>query len=56
LVDTNLIEKRAQNEQTASSLDIYYQTNIFIQTLFDEGVSELLEREKEVQDIYDSSA
>jgi len=52
LVNAGLIEKRARNDPTKSSLSIYYRPSIFAQTLFDDGIRELLDREWDLQDSY----
>jgi hypothetical protein len=55
LIDAALVEKRALNEPENEQLSIYYRPTIYAETLFDQGISELLDREKEMESAYDSS-
>jgi DNA-binding transcriptional ArsR family regulator len=56
LVDAGLVEKRARNEPENEELSIYYRSTIFAETLFEQGICTLIDREKAMQDAYDSSA
>ena len=56
LVDVGLVEKRKRTERDAAGFDTYYRATVLAEALLDHGVEELLRREWDFLEAYDSSA
>lgn len=56
LIDVGLVEKRKRTERESSGLHTYYRATILAEVILDHGVEELLCREWDFNDAYDSTA
>jgi DNA-binding transcriptional ArsR family regulator len=55
LVDVGLVEKRKRTTGDSDGLDTYYSATVLGEVILDHGVEELLRREWDFRDAYDSS-